>query len=314
MDTAKPKISLFPGPRVFARFFNPNWWRHTVKFAWLYKKYLYLPTILSTTASLLATGVLTLMPQVEPGSTVDASTYLPAMLTVMGMLIVAGILYLIVIFVGLVRLAAFCRAFLLCPAGADNQTIIDSHKEAVSSVAHHKGQLAKAWFVASVISIPMLFVLGAAALVAIFLDPQIIAQFGLGKDGSMARAGAMTVVVASYIVLSNYSMTTLAASVLLNRNLGATTRIALILAITASPGLILMTIFDGIFYTLLCTPDAIFQAMDMRAAAAAAMVKPGIQKYLLDIWQGLSSLIVFPVTAALLLEILRDSLALGVED
>jgi hypothetical protein len=32
------KISLFPGPGVFLRFFSAGWWRHTLKFAWPFKK------------------------------------------------------------------------------------------------------------------------------------------------------------------------------------------------------------------------------------------------------------------------------------
>jgi hypothetical protein len=315
METASQpkKISLFPGPGVFLRFFSAGWWRHTLKFAWAFKKHLYLPAILSTVASLMLTSALVIMPTSAPGVAVEAAVYLPPLFLAGGLVIVSGTISLVAMILGVMRLAAFCRTYLRCPVGASNEEMLASQAEAIDQVGHHKGHLVKVWLVATIIAIPLLFMLAAAAMVALFMSPEMIALFKLGSDGALVRNFAMLATVVLYVIISNYSITTLAASVLVDRDLGATTRIALLLALTASPGLTVITIVDMLLYTLICTPNAIFQSMDLKAASGMALSKPGLLDFILDIWQGASSLIVFPVTAALLLELLRDALALGEE-
>lgn len=236
-NKAQSNLPLFPGPRVFARYFSPGWWKHTVKFAWAFKKNLYLPVILSTVAAVMMTSARAIYPVTSSSEPVEAGPFLATMVAILALLLVSGLLLLVTLWLGLVRLAAFCRAFLRCPVGAEASTTTAIQEEALTAVAQHKGNLLKAWLVASVISVPLLFALAAAAMVSMFLSPEMIALFKLGNDGALVRNGAMLAFMALFIVLSNYSMTTLASSVLLNRNLGETTRLALLLGITTAPGL-----------------------------------------------------------------------------
>lgn len=314
MTTSEPQTKL-ASQAMLMRFVQGRWWRHAWLFSLAFVREFRTPTILFTVASLLVEGAFHMLLTVK---TVDGYTdghaFMAAMIWSMCFFLIAGISSLIAIFIIVIRAAGFARAYLRfplaqIPVGPANERykgqLKSASAEAMREVRSNKKQLVKTWIVCTIIALPAIFVVHASAVIAIGLTPEIVAQFGLSPDVLNLRQGAIYTTIVMLMIISNYSLTTLAVSVMLDRSVKEASIEALILAFTKSPALILTTIFCSVAMTIITTPYVI--PLLLNPIKLQAQEVPTLSTYLWQIWQGVSSLILLPAGLAMMLETVRDS-------
>ncbi len=245
--------------------------------------------------------------------TIDGNVLIPTLIGSSAGMIITGILLLVSIFIGLIRIAGFTRAFLRCPYDPSSEasavTIKSYLEEGLAAVRSHKMLLSKSWLVCSIIMIPLIFVWCAASFMVVGLTPEIVKELHLAPEVLSLRFGAMATLAIVGLMLSNYSITILAVSTMLDRSVKEASIESLWLAITTSPVLSVVSLLAFVASTAITTPYA-----------AMELVRPALQtgvpltfnplSYVSEIWQGISGLIVIPMCTAMLCEVVRDSVVI----
>lgn len=137
------------------------------------------------------------------------------------------------------------------------------------------------------------------------LRPEIVQAYNLGPEVLNLRQGGMIAMVIVGLCLSNYSITTLAVSSMLDRTVKETSIESLWLAITTSPALSVVSLLAFIAVTVITTPYAVV-VLFKPALQATTILAVTPLSYLSQIWQGLSGLIIIPMSTAMLCEVVRD--------
>lgn len=301
---------IFVSKKALGRFFVAAWWRHAWQFSLAFLPIFKTPIILSTLAGIIwHICVSFLLPFRDVQGPIDGNLLIPTLIGSAAGLLITGILLILSLFIGLVRLTAFTRAFLRCPldlegtvTSAQIKTFLD---EGLKSVRHHKGLLAKSWLVSSIIMVPLMFVWCACSFIVVGLSSEVVEAYNLGAEVVPLRQGAMVALVIVGLILSNYSITTLAVSSMLDRSVKETSIEALWLAITTSPALSLVSLFAFFAVTAITTPYAVMALFIPALQSSTAMTVTPLT-YVSEIWQGISGLIIIPVATAMLCEVVRD--------
>ncbi len=311
MTDSNEKPSRWQSFAALKRFFRASWWRHTFAFALAFVRYFKAPVILSTLGSLLLTAGLQVLSSVKPGAdnVMDGNKLFPALIGFSATSMIAGILMLIALFILVMRLAGFTRAYLKFPLnqiGAPDyqKKIAQDLSQALETVRAHKGTLVKAWLTSTVIMIPLLFVWCACSAIVTGLTPEVIAQLQMPPEPvNNLKTGAGVALLVVGLILSNYSMAVLAMSTMLSKSVKEVTIDSLWLSIIASPALTIVSLLVSIAVYVITTPYAV----PLLFQPAPTTLTIDFMSYAWQIWQGLSSLIVIPMSVAMLCEVLRDS-------
>lgn len=112
------------------------------------------------------------------------------------------------------------------------------------------------------------------------------------------------------LLLSNYSITMLAVSTMLDRSVKETSIESLWLAITTSPVLSLVSLLVLVAVSVITTPYSMLAVLKP-ALQAKEVLSVTPLSYVNEVWQGLSGLIVIPMGMAMLLEVVRDSVVIS---
>ncbi|MFA7341155.1 MAG: hypothetical protein WC028_30510 [Candidatus Obscuribacterales bacterium] len=295
--------------KALARFFHAGWWKHTWHFAVAFVPIFKTPTILSTLAGIIMTASLGSLTVLKVDGVIDGNVLIPTLIGFATGMIITGILLILSLFIGLVRLTGFTRAFLRCPLDLEDRTTTAQIKtyldEGLTAIRHHKSFLAKSWLVSSFIMMPLIFVWCACSFIVVGLRPEIVQAYNLGPEVLNLRQGGMIAMVIVGLCLSNYSITTLAVSSMLDRTVKETSIESLWLAITTSPALSLVSLFAFFAVTAITTPYAVMALFIPALQSSTAMTVTPLT-YVSEIWQGISGLIIIPVATAMLCEVVRD--------
>lgn len=300
--------------KALARFFHAGWWKHTWHFALAFTPIFKTPIILSTLAGIILTASLSSLTVLKVDGVIDGNVLIPTLIGFATGMIITGILLILSLFVGLVRLTGFTRAFLRCPLDLEDRTTSAQIKtyleEGLTAVRHHKAFLAKSWLVSSIIMMPLIFVWCACSFIVVGLSPEIVQAYNLGPEVLNLRQGAMVVMAIVGLCLSNYSITTLAVSSMSDRTVKETSIESLWLAITTSPALSVVSLLAFIAVTVITTPYAVV-VLFKPALQATATISVTPLSYICEIWQGLSGLFVIPISTAMLCEVVRDCVVIS---
>ena len=267
------------------------------------------PIILATVGSLLMIACFHALTLIKPGGdgVINGNIMAPILIGAAAGMMITGILLLLSLSLGTLRLAGFVRAFLRCPQKtmeADYQNQVKVYLiEGLSAVRSHKAYLVKAWLVSTVIMIPLLFVWCACSLIIAGLSPEMIEQYKFPAEVVPLRQGAIIAAAIVGILISNYSITTLAVSVMLDRSVKETSIEALWLAITTSPALTLISLLSFVAVTVLTTPGA---ALSLLHPVTEKVLQITPLSYVSELWQGISGVILIPICTAMLCEVVRD--------
>jgi hypothetical protein len=137
------------------------------------------------------------------------------------------------------------------------------------------------------------------------LSPETVQAYKLDPEVLNLRQGAMVVMAIVGLCLSNYSITTLAVSSMSDRTVKETSIESLWLAITTSPALSVVSLLAFIAVTVITTPYALVVPFKPALEASQNLAATPVS-YICEIWQGLSSLIIIPMSTAMLCEVVRD--------
>lgn len=305
---------IFVSKKTISRFFQATWWRHTWQFALAYIPIFKTPIILSTLAGIVMLTSFSFLSSINMRGTIDGNVLIPTLIGSTAGLIITGILLILSLFIGLIRIAGFTRAFLRCPYDQAIPTTSSAIKscldEGLAAVRSHKMFLSKSWLICSIIMVPLLFVWCAASFIVVGLTPEIVQTYQLGPEVTTMRNGSIVTMAIIGLLLSNYSITMLAVSTMLDRSVKETSIESLWLAITTSPVLSLVSLLVLVAVSVITTPYSVL-----------VMLKPALQakevfsvtplSYVNEVWQGLSGLIVIPMGMAILLEVVRDSVVIS---
>jgi len=313
MTDSNDKPSRWQSFAALKRFFKASWWRHALAFALAFVRYFKTPVILSTIGSLFLVASFQIISSLKPGpdGSINGNEAIPTLFGYASCSIVAGIFMLIAIFMVVMRLAGFSRAFLKFPlqliGSADYKKQIDTQlAEGLATVKAHKVDLFKAWLVSTVIMIPMLFVWCSSSFVVAGLTPQMVDAMQLPPGPINAlRQGAVIALMVVGLILSNYSMAVLGMSTMINKTVKEVSIDGLWLSIIASPALTIVSLVVSAASCAITTPYAV--PLLFQPAGQNAPIVLNYMSYAWQIWQGLTSLIVIPISVAMLLEVLRDS-------
>ncbi|MBP9094507.1 hypothetical protein KBI23_26040 [bacterium] len=295
--------------KALARFFHVGWWKHTWKFALVFIPTFKTPIILSTLAGIIMHTCFSLLLRFKDvQGPIDGNELIPTLIGSAAGLIITGILLILSLCLGLIRLTGFTRAFLRCPLDLEDTTSSAQIKsyldEGLAAVRHHKAFLAKSWLVSSIIMVPLIFVWCACSFVVVGLSPDVVKAYNLGPEVVPLRQGSMIAMAIVGLLLSNYSITTLAVSSMSDRTVRETSIEALWLAITTSPALSLVSISAFLAVTAITTPYAVVVLFKPALQSTTAITTA--VSYICEIWQGISGLIIIPMSTAMLCEVVRD--------
>ncbi|MDP3510478.1 MAG: hypothetical protein Q8T09_21090 [Candidatus Melainabacteria bacterium] len=301
--------------KTLARFFHPGWWKHAWKFSLAFVPIFKTPIILSTLAGIIwHICISCLLPFKDVQGPIDGNLLIPTLIGSAAGLIITGILLILSLFIGVVRLSGFTRAFLRCPLNLEvpvTSVQIKSYlDEGLKSVRHHKGLLAKSWLVCSIIMVPLIFVWCACFCIVVGLNQDVVKAYNLGAEVISVRQGAMVTLVIIGIILSNYSITTLAVSSMLDRSVKETSIEALWLSFTTSPALSLVSLIAYLIVMATTTPYALMALFNPALQISTALTVTALT-YISEIWQGVSGLIIVPVATAMLCEVVRDCVVIN---
>lgn len=302
--------------KALARFFHAGWWKHTWHFALAFVPIFKTPIILSTLAGIIWHVCISfLLPFRDITGPIDGNVLISTLIGFASGMIITGILLLLALFIGLVRLTGFTRAFLRCPLDLEDRTTASQIKnyldEGLTAVRHHKAFLAKSWLVSSIIMMPLIFVWYACFFIVLGLSPEIVQTYNLGPEVLNLRQGAIVFMVIVGLCLSNYSITTLAVSSMSDRTVKETSIEALWLAITTSPALSVVSLLAFIAVTVITTPYAVVVLFKPALQATTTAISVTPLSYICEIWQGLSGLIIIPISTAMLCEVVRDCVVIS---
>jgi len=315
MVSSSQKLPLFPGLGTVARFCSLLWWQHTIAFSWLFKRYLLVPAILFIlSAGLTVPAVNTLTAFNSMGDQVqEAGPFITKMLLVWGALAISGILSIVAMAISVFKLAAFSRAFLLYPLptgaaemkGEQYKNLIQQYqKEAATEIARHKGYLTKSWLLAALIMLPLIIVFALSSFSCVVLTMPDTSAITIPAETRRMIFIPQILAAISLLIMSNYSVVTMAVTCMNNLSVGAATKRSLLLSITTSPLLSAVSIAAMILVTLITTPYVV-----------ASMVQPSVQwmtpgslpqALAWEFWQVLAGMIMYPLSTALLCEVVRD--------
>jgi hypothetical protein len=315
MASATQKPSPFPGPRVLKRFFSPLWWQHAFIFSWQFRSHLILPAIFFLLFALIVVALKEVGYGLQGASNqpVDAGPFLAKLVGVVAGLAMSGIFFLCGMFLGVLKLSAFTRAFLLCPLPQNYAAMKDSayqlqthmcQTEAVEAMSKHKAYLGKAWLVATLVMLPGVFVAAVAACIAITLS----AETGVPVPDEYRHLAIYPIIFASAvgILLNNYSVVTLAVTSLTNRTVGQATRQSLLLTLTTAPLMTVVSAFVLVLTTLVTTPYSIMGLL--QPASQTATPDPLALAMAWQVWQVVTGILVYPLGTALVAEVVRDAI------
>ncbi len=250
----------------------------------------------------------------QVGGVIDGNVLIPTLIGFATGMIITGILLILSLFIGLIRLAGFTRAFLRCPLDLEDTTSSAQIKihldEGLAAVRHHKAFLAKSWLVSSIIMLPLIFVWCACSFIVVGLSPEVVPAYNLGPEVVPLRQGSVIAMAIIGLLLSNYSITTLAVSSMSDRTVKETSIESLWLAITTSPALSLVSLFAFLAVSAITTPYVVVELYNL-ALHASTTVSVTPWSYIGQIWQGTSSLIIIPMSTAMLCEVVRDCVVIN---
>ncbi|MBS2008220.1 MAG: hypothetical protein JST01_14320 [Cyanobacteria bacterium SZAS TMP-1] len=317
ISSAKPAPKNLPGREVLARFCSAAWWRHVWQFSWYFKKHLYKPAIIFLISGLIIVPTLAFLQSLNLGDsnvTHDAGTILMQMFSAMAGFAVSGILLIVGMGVGVYRLAAFTRAFLLfdLPPSSESIKTADykeraekSYQEAFAVLGHHKGFLAQSWLAAALIMIPVIILFCAANCAWGFALMASAGQQKLSLPPELLPC-AIGAAAVSFMILSNYSVAVLAMSSMVNCTTGHIIGRSWLLLITTAPMLTLVTALVLALNTAISTPYAIPQIL---SASGIDANQPLPLALFWEIWQVATGIMLFPISTAMLIEVVRDCIS-----
>jgi hypothetical protein len=306
---------IFVSKRTLGRFFHAGWWKHTWKFALVFIPIFKTPIILSVLAAIIMRTCFSFLSRfINVQGPINGNELIPTLIGSAAGLIITGILLILALFIGIVRLTGFTRAFLRCPLDLEDTTSSVQIKsyldEGLAAVRHHKAFLAKSWLVSSIIMLPLIFVWCACSFIVVGLNPDVIRTYNLGPEVLSLRQGSMIAMAIVGLLLSNYSITTLAVSSMSDRTVKETSIESLWLAITTSPALSLVSLFAFLAVTAITTPYAVVVLLKPALQSTITLTITPLSS-ICEIWQGISGMIVIPMSTAMLCEVVRDCVVIS---
>jgi|GEM_PF-692044 len=319
METnSTPQPKLFPGLDVLGRLVSVAWWRYVISFSWQFKKFLYLPAIIFFVAGVVFVVLGTMMASFrnmgsEPQ---DAGPLLLRLGMLTCGLASGGIILIVSMAVGVIRLAAFTRAYLLTsiPTPAElssddfKSTMRETQKNAFAQIGKSKGYIAKSWLLATLIVVPVIGVFCGATFVTGLATAPDDAQYPLITAMKSFAVPALATLAVTFVILSNYSMIILALSSMINMTIGQLVRRSLILLFTTAPMLTAVTVIVLILNTVIGTPYAVPELLHMRFSDGPDNL-PLPLALICEAWQVISGIMLVPISTALLAEVLRDCIS-----
>ena len=224
-----------------------------------------------------------------------------------------GILSLIGMFIGVIKLTAFTRAYLICPLPTSEAAIkSESYKaeaqslqsQAIQALAKQKGYLAKVWLLAGLIMLPLFFVFFASSFWATLLTLPDTSAMPIPAEARKMAIWAQLIVAASMIIMSNYSIVTVAVSSMTNRPIGAAIRQTLLLGLTTAPLMTAVSAFVLLLSTVISTPYVVVTLLHPVGQWSTPGTLPVALAW--EVWQVASGIMLYPVCTALLIEVVRD--------
>jgi hypothetical protein len=245
----------------------------------------------------------------------EAGPFIAKMAATVAGLSLAGIFFIIGMFLGVLKLTAFTRAFLSCPLPTSAAAIKSAEypaqvsiyqAEAVDAMSSHKAYLAKAWALAALVMVPMLIVVFICGCVYMALIAPPAPQFPIPAETRSLAVYFQGAMIAAMVLINNYSVITLAVTSMTNRTIGEATTKSLLLTLTSAPLMTLVCIFVVVLSTTVTTPHEV-----VRLLHPTGHLTPGPLPIAMawEVWQVLSGVMMYPICTALLTEVVRDSIS-----
>jgi len=314
METETPTPPVAQNPGVLKRLFSPLWWQHAAAFSWHFRHQLLWPAIFFMIFGLITAAVLDSFEGMRglQNQTVEAGPFIAKMFIIVVGLSAGAVFFLLGMFSGVLKLTAYTRAFLSCPLPSSAATLAQStyreqakacQSEAVAAMSHHKAYLAKALFLAGLAMLPGLFIVGVCSFAGILLSAPDMPGLPIPPEARSLALPCQIAVVAVLVMLNNYSVVTIAVTSMTNRTIGDATRKSLLLTLTSAPLLTLASIIVVVITTVITTPQELLSMLH-----PTGHLTPGPLPVAMawEVWQVLSSVMVFPICTALLTEVVRD--------
>jgi hypothetical protein len=302
---------------VLKRFFSPLWWRHVLAFSWQFRRYLLAPALFFLLFSMIETPTMTMLKGIHAGSDgiTDAGPLISKLLIAMVGFSSAGILFLLGMFLGVLRLTAFTRAYLFCPlpltVAAMKEAAYKTHtetcqREAVEAMSKQKAYLARAWLIATLVMLPGIFIAClAGAMSVIWSAPdRTVLSFPLPPELHKLAIYPQIVASIAGVMLNNYSVVTMAVTSMTNRTIGEATRQSMLLAFTTAPLMTAVSIFVLALTSLVTTPYEVANLLHPTGQLSTPGTLPIAMAW--EAWQVISGIMVYPIGTAFLTEVVRD--------
>ncbi|MBU6450272.1 MAG: hypothetical protein KGS72_00725 [Cyanobacteria bacterium REEB67] len=317
MAQAMAKPPLFPGIKVLARFFSPAWWHHVLLFSWQFRRRLVLPSALFFVAAIIFTFVLNLLQELnqKPGQeAINANELLPKLLTGLAGLSAGGILFIVAFSFLLVSLMTFTRAFLVFPLPANvaetraadySKKIEQAFLSAAVDLKAHQGYLTKVLLLEALICLPLILTFCATFLFSSVLLAPDTTSLTIPPEMRAMALPVQLVTAVIFVILSNYSVVSVAVAIMFERTVGKAIAFSLQLGLTSA---LLMSVMTGVttaLSTVLTTPYVAIGLFNANTAWAT----PGnlYQQLGWETWQVIAGFIVYPLCTAMLFEVVRDA-------
>ncbi|MGD9684700.1 MAG: hypothetical protein AB7W16_26345 [Candidatus Obscuribacterales bacterium] len=316
LDMPEPKLAG-TGFAALGKLLDKNWWRRTLTFIWIFRRYTMVPAVL-----LAVSGLSTRILEYSFHKIFEQNHVYMGMDEVLQHTILAGGLTLTlgglalvttVIAIGLfaIRLTAFCQAYLrLAPA---NQ--IDSNldyvrtiqAEAVNEFKGRKSYLFLVWLLWSLLMVVPFIALSVSGFMA------MIASFPVGVLGPLEldpsiKWSLIIVCLANSVLMTGYFLLTLPVSAVSRGSSGQVALGALKMTFAGLPALSVVSLLVLIFGTFACY----FLDIPVYLITYKMIPDPGeITLVAINLisagWQGVSAIIIYPLCLAIPCEMIRTN-------
>jgi hypothetical protein len=287
-------------------FFKPKYWMVWLKMGIKCASQLVWPTLITFAASMLLLALPYTINQARGSDgIIEASALWPGLLMMGACLIAAGILALIGTALWVYRSIVIMRAYLDIEPDEIDQ-IHQALMRAKQVLTSHKGYLLKTALIALAISSPLSLINTSAFMLLFFCQPDTISQYtstGL-IDTTVAAClsglgyAAASVFAFTALILSNYSVATLAIAGFKLRDLKSTTLESLKLTWSRALMLSFATAVASVFLGILSLPQMLGAKYGLGGIALGL------------VWQHATGLVTVPMVVMMVAESLRKDVAM----
>lgn len=294
---------------AFKSFVSPGWWKNSSRSTFLYAPKCVVPAGMFTLAGLILIGTLDALKDklMAAQGSLQLTDLLLTMFVFMGGACIAIALIIMSFGTWIVRLTSYCRFILQTGVAGDfdalsRSDIIKRQDESLVYVRQRKAYLSILFlFVTLYMALPCLFVVGWLLILSLPATMPSLSLPALPAPLNIlitATAIAMSVVlsVVSFVALAVGGVSTRPPRQAASQSLSLSCKFLVPLALTVCVSLVLIT--------LISAPETFTQLAHPEEALTKAPSNLALET-IETIWQGITSVILFPIFAGAICEVLR---------